>query len=141
MIGTNISSNFSIDTNKRSLYNKECDREHTFVKEVSNLKKLWQQYSFVFILFTIGFASVLILASTLNKSEDYIKVTVQDGESLWKIADKFSESHSMSVAEFVNWVEKENGISGEAIYPGDQLVIPVKLASDSPNEITAFAGE
>ena len=105
------------------------------------MRKLWQQYSFILIFFAISCSSVLVLGSTLNKSEDYIKVTVKDGESVWKLAEKFADNHSLSPNEFVKWVEKENGISGGVIHPGDQLVIPVTVQNDSQNELTAFASE
>ena len=105
------------------------------------MRKIWQEYSFILILFAISCSSVLVLGSTLNKSEDYIKVTVQDGESVWKIAEKFADNHAFTPAEFVSWVVKENGITGEVIHPGDQLVIPVVIEKNSPNELTAFAGE
>jgi LysM repeat protein len=105
------------------------------------MRKLWQEYSFILILFAISCSFVLVLGSTMNKSEDYIKVTVQDGESVWEIAERFANNHSLSPAEFVSWVEKENGISGDVIHPGDQLVIPVTLEGETPSELTAFAGE
>jgi cell division protein YceG involved in septum cleavage len=106
------------------------------------MKRLWQKYSFVLILVAISYISVFAIAGSLDKTEDYIKVTVQDGESVWKLAEKFSNDHSLSQAEFVSWVEKENGIAGEVIHPGDELVIPVLVKKASQEEeLTAFAGE
>lgn len=105
------------------------------------MKKLWQQYSFVMILLTISFATALILTGKLYKSEEYLRVTVEEGESLWKIAEKYSDGHSMSMAEFVSWVEKENGKAGKTIFPGEQLVVPVLEKNDATKELTAFAGE
>ena len=132
-----------VDTNGCSHYNKNQQGNIYSIEEVlyMNMRKLWQEYSFILILFAISCSSVLVLGSTLNESEDYIKVTVQDGESVWKLAEKFADNHTLSPAEFVAWVEKENGITGEVIHPGDQLVIPVMVEMGSPSELTAFAGE
>ncbi|QED47639.1 cell division suppressor protein YneA [Cytobacillus dafuensis] len=91
------------------------------------MKKLWNLYSYAIILFVLSFITALILIVQLGgpgKSE-YIKITVNEGDSLWQIAEDFSDEHTLTVKEFVVWVEQNNGISSGRIFPGDELVIPV----------------
>ncbi|MBY0120595.1 LysM peptidoglycan-binding domain-containing protein [Bacillus sp. S/N-304-OC-R1] len=91
------------------------------------MKKLWNQYSYAIILFVLSFLSAFILIFQLGESENnsYIKITVNEGDTLWQIAEDFSDKHNLSADEFVTWVERNNGIASGRIYPGDELVIPV----------------
>ncbi|WNS77265.1 LysM peptidoglycan-binding domain-containing protein [Bacillus sp. DTU_2020_1000418_1_SI_GHA_SEK_038] len=91
------------------------------------MKKLWNQYSYAIILFVLSFLTVFIVINQLGESENinYMKITVNDGDTLWQIAEDFSTNHELTAMEFINWVERNNGISGERIFPGDELVIPV----------------
>lgn len=95
--------------------------------------KLWRKNSYAIILVVFSFVGVLMLSNmSPSSSEDYIKITVSQGETLWEIADKFSDQHDFSIPEFVEWVEMHNGISGDLIIAGDELMIPVE---NSPIEI------
>lgn len=91
------------------------------------MKKLWKKYSYAIILFVLSFSTALIIIIQLGDSENinYIKVTVNEGDTLWRIAEDFSQKHDLTAPEFVNWVERNNGIAGGRIFPGDELVIPV----------------
>lgn len=91
------------------------------------MKKLWNQYSYAIILFVLSFITVFILICQLGETDDnnYMKITVNEGDTLWQIAEDFSREHNFTAAEFVTWVERNNGIAGGRIYPGDELVIPV----------------
>ena len=99
------------------------------------MKRLWNQYSYAIILFVLSFFTVFILINQLGESENinYIKITVNDGDTLWQIAEDFSMNHELTAIEFVNWVERNNGISGERIFPGDELIIPVLHQNGSKN--------
>jgi cell division protein YceG involved in septum cleavage len=101
------------------------------------MKKLWKKYSYVIVLISITYISIFALIHKLDQTDEFMKITVQQGESLWEIAEKYSDRHSMSSPEFIDWVEQKNNINGKSIYPGDQLVIPVK----ENQEITVLAGE
>ncbi|SEM49868.1 LysM domain-containing protein [Mesobacillus persicus] len=91
------------------------------------MKKIWQNNSYTILLIATSLIVSLVFASGLKSgNEDYITITVQSGESLWKIADDFSNNHNLTNHEFVVWVEKENGITGGKIYAGDELIIPIR---------------
>ncbi|AIE59767.1 cell division suppressor protein YneA [Bacillus methanolicus] len=107
------------------------------------MKKIWKQYSYAIILVIVSLAAALLFANYVKvaNSEGYLKVTVKDGESLWTIAEKYSNRHGLSSDEFISWVERTNGINGDKIYPGEELVIPVLEKSEGQVEVTNYAGE
>lgn len=91
------------------------------------MKKLWNHYSYAIILVVLSFSTALILIFQLGKADpiNYVQITVNEGDTLWQIAEEFSDKHKLSANEFITWVEQNNGISGGRIFPGDELVIPV----------------
>ena len=100
------------------------------------MKKIWQNNSYTILLIATSLIVSLVFASGLKSgNEDYITITIQSGESLWKIADDFSDDHNLTNQEFVVWVEKENGITGGKIYAGDELIIPIRTQQngDTPH--------
>ncbi|MGN7175030.1 cell division suppressor protein YneA [Paenibacillus sp. FSL R5-0490] len=98
------------------------------------LNKLWKSYSYAIILFVLSLAASFILLVLIETpdTEKFVKVTVAEGDSLWKIAENFSSEHSLSTDQFINWVEQNNGIAAGRIFPGDEIVIPVKALDDQP---------
>lgn len=102
------------------------------------MKKLWENYSYAIILLAVSLIFSLVAKANLDNSNDgYITVTIEEGQSLWEIAEAYTDDHNLSENEFVSWVEKENGIAGEMIYPGDELVIPVIAGQTEPTEIAS----
>ena len=93
------------------------------------MKKLWNHYSYAIILFVLSFITAFVLIVQLCESDpnQYMKITVNEGDTLWQIAEDFSDQHKLTANEFVAWVERNNGISGERIFPGDELVIPILI--------------
>lgn len=55
------------------------------------------------------------------------EVTVQPGDSLWKLAVRYHEKTGMGVQELVDLLMEMNGLDDAIIYPGQNLRIPVKL--------------
>lgn len=98
------------------------------------MKKIWQNNSYTILLIATSLILTLIVASGLEfDDEKYITITVQSGETLWKMAEDYSEDHNLSKTEFVAWVEKKNGVSNGKIYAGDELILPVSpTSSESP---------
>lgn len=99
------------------------------------MKKLWENYSYAIILLAVSLIFSIIAKAQLNNGDGYITVTIEEGQSLWEIAETFSGEHNLSENEFVSWVKKENGIVGETIFPGDELVIPVVAEQIEPTQI------
>jgi hypothetical protein len=99
------------------------------------MKKLWENYSYAMILLAVSLIFSIVAKAQLNNEDAYITVTIEEGQSLWEIAETFASEHNLSESEFVSWVEKENGIIGETIMPGDELVIPVEAEHIEPTQI------
>ncbi|MGJ7912597.1 cell division suppressor protein YneA [Neobacillus sp. LXY-1] len=106
------------------------------------MKKLWSKYSFTIILVILS-CSLAFILSVKNQTIDqdkYVKVTVSEGDSLWKISKQYSGLHSLSNEEFVNWVKKHNENIGEEIYPGEKIMIPVSK-DETTNQFASVANE
>ncbi|MBS8263638.1 LysM peptidoglycan-binding domain-containing protein [Mesobacillus boroniphilus] len=99
------------------------------------MKKLWENYSYAMILLAVSLIFSFVAKAHLNNEDAYITVTIEEGQSLWEIAETFASEHNLSENEFVSWVEKENGIIGEMVFPGDELVIPVIAEQVEPTQI------
>lgn len=92
------------------------------------MKKLWQKYSYTIILVALSITILFVFSTSLKieKSERYVTVTVEQGDSLWTLSKQYNEEHRLSFEQFIDWVEKENGIVNGVIYAGDLLLIPVE---------------
>jgi LysM repeat protein len=107
------------------------------------MKKLWNQYSYAIILLILSCSIAVVISFQDHTSieEEYIKVTVTKGDSLWSLADQYSTVHSLSNKEFVNWVKKHNQNMDGKIYPGEQIVIPVSKDDPSLTQFASAPGE
>jgi cell division protein YceG involved in septum cleavage len=104
------------------------------------MKLIWERYSYVIVLIAVSYLAIFAVIHKLDHTDEFINVTVQEGESLWEIAERYSENNNMSSQEFVHWVKQENGVDESSINPGDQLTIPVEDEL-SPSDVTVLAGE
>lgn len=96
------------------------------------LKKIWKNHSYTIILVTLSLVATLFIKFNLPTTDQYMTITVQDGESLWEISQKYEEKHSLSKKQFIEWVEKNNGISRDYIIAGKELIVPI---TNKPLEI------
>ncbi|CAM4015363.1 cell division suppressor protein YneA [Lederbergia lenta] len=89
---------------------------------------IWKKYSFIIILFiiTLGMGLYFIF-NTNSNSDEYVIITVKDGESLWSISEKYAHSLGVSTGEFVKILEKENQLTHKLLKSGEQLMIPTPL--------------
>ncbi len=56
---------------------------------------------------------------------DYIQHTVQTGETVWAIAERYADKQVKPFNEFVFEIQQQNKLAGRYIQPGDILVIPM----------------
>ncbi|MBB6444171.1 cell division suppressor protein YneA [Bacillus benzoevorans] len=104
------------------------------------MKKLWSRYSYVMILVGLSLAGIIIFSFVFPTStEDYLKITVSDGDTLWNLSEEYAGYHRLSNPDFIAWVEQYNGISGERIYAGQEIMIPVKDSAVEIDEISNLA--
>lgn len=107
------------------------------------MKKLWTTNSYTILLILLSCFSALFIYFTSNSNEEeYIKVTVLEGDTIWEIADQYANDSLLSKKQFINWVLTQNEINEANIYPGDQLILPVKNSTTNMNtELASAIGE
>ena len=106
------------------------------------MKKLWNQYSYAITLILLSCTLAFFLSLNHHSDDQYVKVTISEGDTLWKISDQFEGQHSLSHKEFVSWVKKHNENIKDQIYPGEEIVIPVsKQESSQPTQLASAPKE
>jgi len=106
------------------------------------MKKMWRNYSYTIILLVFSLLAILFVKINLSASQDsYMTITVAEGESLWTISEKYEDEHGLSKGQFVEWVETHNGISGDYIFAGENLIIPIKMNSNGSIEVQNLASK
>ncbi|WP_313804477.1 LysM peptidoglycan-binding domain-containing protein [Cytobacillus sp.] len=103
------------------------------------MKKLWNQYSYAIILVVLSLLTsfIFMVHNGVSGEDGLLKITVNEGDSLWQLAEEFSDEHMLSSKEFVQWVERNNGITGDRIYPGDELILPIALEKGNGTEVAS----
>jgi len=89
------------------------------------LKKLWKNYSYAIILVILTLVTSIIIKINIPSDDQYMTITVMKGETLWEIAQKYEDQHGLSKVQFIKWVEKHNGVTGDHIVAGNDLVLPI----------------
>ncbi|WP_100402977.1 cell division suppressor protein YneA [Bacillus sp. FJAT-42315] len=88
-----------------------------------------KNYSIVLLFIVITIVTGIILIFSLSEeSNQYLEVVVQEGDSLWTIAEKYHKINGMKRDEFIVWVQTENQLNTAMIQVGDVLVLPVNSA-------------
>lgn len=86
--------------------------------------------SIIFVgLFTVILSAVILLLSYSSNGQElnqYVKIEVQQGDTLWSIADQVTDKKKMNKQDFIEWVADKNYLQTTDIQPGDELVIPLK---------------
>jgi LysM repeat protein len=107
------------------------------------MNKIWNQYSYAIFLIILSccLAFILSLRFTSGSDEDFLMITVSEGDSLWGISDQFSSQHGLSNKEFIKWVKLHNNIEEDQIFPGEELIIPVNQQTWSSTELASALSE
>jgi len=66
-----------------------------------------------------------------NNYSHVIMVTVNEGDTLWNIAEKHRYGKA-DIRKIISEIKKINNLNGEFIYPGQQLAVPI------PNDTQDF---
>lgn len=107
------------------------------------MKKLWTTHSYTILLIAVSCLFIVFLSSQTNiKKEEYIIVTVESGDTIWEYAEQHYKNSNLSKKQFVNWVITQNKLSEKHLYPGEELILPVKYLSEETNtELASAIGE
>lgn len=90
--------------------------------------KSWCYNNLHTILLAVFVMIISVLFSyTLDKKDDksYVSIEVNEGDTLWTIADRYKET-DLTKVEFIGWIEEHNEIRADSIEAGKEIVIPVK---------------
>lgn len=91
-----------------------------------------------FCLFTFTLSVSISIISIFGKSssdENYVKIEVQEGDSLWELAELVEEDQSLSKTAFIEWVTERNHLTSDTINPGDILVLPIEKEHPSTYQL------
>ncbi|CAN2251414.1 cell division inhibitor during the SOS response [Bacillus vallismortis] len=95
--------------------------------------------SIIFVgLFTVILSAVILLLSYSSSGQElnqYVKIEVQQGDTLWSIADQVTDKKKMNKQDFIEWVADKNYLQTTDIQPGDELVIPLKKKHQDAYEL------
>ena len=107
------------------------------------MNKIWNQYSYAIFLILLScfLAFILSLRFTSGPDEEFLLISVSEGDSLWAISDQFSDQHELSNKEFIKWVKLHNNLKEDQIFPGDELIIPVNQETWSSTELASALSE
>ena len=101
--------------------------------KILQLLKNKRDYSVFFFIFS----SVLFIGAFINATElsaemevTTIEWTVNEGETLWSIANNMNEDENTPIQELVYWIKDLNNIEGNVIFPGQSLNIPVLYSKE-----------
>ncbi|WP_243291837.1 LysM peptidoglycan-binding domain-containing protein [Bacillus sp. FJAT-47783] len=81
------------------------------------------------ISFFVAMSLVVLALIYTGEKEDlsnYHEVTIEHGDSIWSIAERYEEKLEMDKINFVKWVEEKNDLRNLVLQPGDTVVIPVE---------------
>ncbi|MGZ7825351.1 cell division suppressor protein YneA [Bacillus subtilis] len=89
-------------------------------------------------LFTVILSAVILMLSYTSSGQElnqYVKIEVQQGDTLWSIADQVADTKKINKNDFIEWVADKNQLQTSDIQPGDELVIPLKKKHQDAYEL------
>jgi cell division protein YceG involved in septum cleavage len=107
------------------------------------MKKLWATHTYTILLILVCCLSTLFLSLQSDiKEEEYVKIIVKSGDTVWEYAEQYSNDSQMSKKQFVKWVLTQNELSEKQMYPGEELILPIKNTFiESETELASAIGE
>lgn len=107
------------------------------------MKKIWSTHSYTILLLAVSCLAALVLSlKTDIKEDNYLKITVESGDTLWEIANVYAPDSNLSKKQFIEWVNKQNAIEDNLLHPGDELIIPIKnITINSNTELASAIGD
>ena len=100
--------------------------EHTFRTDIlkGGFMMNWLRENYFIALFlglSITFIMTVVISNTISTEEDY-QIKIEQGDSLWELADKFGSDEHKEV--WINKVIVMNNLQSSHIEAGDTLIIP-----------------
>jgi nucleoid-associated protein YgaU len=91
------------------------------------VKKKKVSKGIIFLMILVVFISFPIFkkANERTDEDNYIRVTVYSGDTLWKIASRYG-SKDIDIRKTIYEIRKINKLDSVIIVPGQELLIPAK---------------
>lgn len=89
--------------------------------------KKFKVNSFTAIILAFSIIMFVFLAVSDEKIEAYEHVTIEQGDTLWSLAETYRGK--MATHDWISFVQKENGLLDEKVVFGQVLVVPVEKDS------------
>ena len=91
------------------------------------MKQKIERYALEILIVISAIGIICTLAMEPETETSYLQHTIQTGETVWEIAEKYSDRQRKPLNEFVYSIQQENTLTGRYIHPGDVLVIPLAV--------------
>lgn len=94
-----------------------------------------------FVIALIAVFSIIIFGNVVKAQEEkpsdnmikgYTYITVAQSDTLWSIAQEYSDEHYKSIYQYIREVKELNGLTSDSIHAGARIIIPV-YASQANN--------
>jgi ABC-type metal ion transport system substrate-binding protein len=90
------------------------------------IKPMNLSFYIAFILSIMTLFFVAYLTSDERTKDLYVQVELSADDTVWELAEKHADKHSLTYTEFISWVEENNGIEASEINEGLTITLPIK---------------
>lgn len=81
-------------------------------------------FSFLFIISLITFTLIYTVSVSGYEEPRYQSIVVQSGDTLWAIAEKYS--NNSNIREYIYNIKKINNLDSSMLYENTAILIPVE---------------
>ena len=97
-------------------------KEDVLMKKTYQLKNKKRFMVILLLFFLAVVCAGLCTAAALSVPPAYRYISVKPGDTLWEIADKYSDN--IEIREYIYKIKKINSLEDATIYAGQKLYIP-----------------
>ena len=101
----------------------------------------------IFIIALLTIFSIIIFGNVVKAQEDsypdnmvkgYAYIPVAQSDTLWSIAQAYSDEHYNSLYQYIREVKELNGLTSDSIHAGARLIIPVYAVPSDYAEVSTL---
>ena len=93
------------------------------------MKKYIARHALELLIISALIGALCVIFMEPDTTTSYLEHTVQTGETVWEIAERYADKQVRPFNEFVYEIQAQNKLAGKYIQPGDVLVIPMTANS------------
>lgn len=69
-----------------------------------------------------------------NVFKCYTTIEIKEGDTLWKLADRYSDPKYISRSDYVKEIKKINGLSGDTIHSGNYITVSYYISNNQDRQ-------